>query len=49
MLFALDEGGYQTGVDMAGLLRAADMIAALPGGQTASSLRKVPRERATAA
>jgi hydroxymethylglutaryl-CoA lyase len=49
LLFALDEGGYHTGVDMAGLLRAADMIAALPGGQTASSLRKVPRERATAA
>lgn len=49
LLFALDEGGYHTGVEMAGLLRAADLIAALPGGQTGSSLRKVPRERATAA
>lgn len=48
LLFALDEGGIETGVDMAGLLSAADLIAALPGGQTGSSLRQVPRARALA-
>lgn len=48
LLFALDEGGIATGVDMARLLDAADLIATLPGGQTASSLRHVPRSRATA-
>ncbi len=48
LLFALAEGGIDTGVDMAGLLAAADLIAALPGGQTASSLRQVPRTRAVA-
>ena len=38
-------GAEITGVDLARLLDAADLIAALPGGQTASHLRHVPRER----
>ncbi|WP_417565308.1 hydroxymethylglutaryl-CoA lyase [Marinobacter sp.] len=48
LLFALNEGGVETGVDMARLLEAADLIAGLPGGHTASSLRQVPRARAVA-
>ncbi len=46
LLHALDGGKVYTGIDMARLLLAADAIAALPGGQTASHLRQVPRERA---
>ncbi|NVK40353.1 MAG: hydroxymethylglutaryl-CoA lyase [Oceanospirillaceae bacterium] len=46
VLYALRGGGIETGIDMQKLLQAADAIAELPGGQTASHLRKVPRERA---
>ncbi len=46
LVFALQEGGIETGIDMMRLLHAADLIAALPGGLTASSLRQVPRTRA---
>jgi hydroxymethylglutaryl-CoA lyase len=46
LLHALDGGRVYSGIDMARLLIAADAIAALPGGQTASHLREVPRERA---
>lgn len=45
LIYALHGGRVHTGVDLARLLGAADMIAALPGGQTASHLRSVPRER----
>lgn len=45
LLYALHGGGVATGIDLPKLLEAADMIAALPGGQTASQLRQVPRER----
>lgn len=45
LLYALHGGRVDTGVDLARLLDAADLIAALPGGQTASHLRHVPRER----
>jgi hydroxymethylglutaryl-CoA lyase len=45
LLFALIGGGVTTGIDLPKLLEAADMIAALPGSQTASHLRQVPRER----
>nr|WP_298522488.1 hydroxymethylglutaryl-CoA lyase [uncultured Halomonas sp.] len=44
LLYALQGGGVRTGLDLPRLLEAADMIAALPGGQTASHLRNVPRE-----
>ncbi|ORE98912.1 hydroxymethylglutaryl-CoA lyase [Aurantimonas sp. 22II-16-19i] len=46
--FAFEEGGISTGVDREKLLAAADRIAALPGGKTASHLRNVPRRRALA-
>ncbi|HSP57829.1 MAG TPA: hydroxymethylglutaryl-CoA lyase [Halomonas sp.] len=46
LLHALDGGKVYSGIDMARLLLAADAIAALPGGQTASHLRQVPRQRA---
>ncbi|MBJ3778092.1 hydroxymethylglutaryl-CoA lyase [Acuticoccus mangrovi] len=46
--FAFEEGGVATGIDRAILLEAADRIAALPGGKTASHLREVPRGRAIA-
>ncbi|MFY0990142.1 hypothetical protein [Halomonas sp. C05BenzN] len=45
LLYALQGGGVTTGTDLSRLLTAADLIAALPGGQTASHLRQVPRER----
>ena len=45
LLYALQGGGVATGIDLPRLLAAADLIAALPGGQTASHLRQVPRER----
>ncbi len=45
LLYALQGGGVTTGIDLPALLEAADLIAALPGGQTASHLRQVPRER----
>ena len=45
LLFALIGGGVTTGIDLPKPLEAADTIAALPGGQTASHLRQVPRER----
>lgn len=46
--FAFEEGGISTGLDRDKLLAAADRIAALPGGKTASHLRNVPRRRALA-
>ena len=44
--FAFEQGGVRTGIDRDKLLAAADRIAALPGGKTASHLRIVPRRRA---
>jgi hydroxymethylglutaryl-CoA lyase len=46
LVFAFNEGGFDTGIDMGKLLAAADRIAALPGGVTGSHLRHVPRNRA---
>ncbi|SDY64702.1 hydroxymethylglutaryl-CoA lyase [Citreimonas salinaria] len=46
LVFAFNEGGLDTGIDMGRLLAVADRIAALPGGVTGSHLRLVPRERA---
>ena len=48
ILYALNGGGISTGVDLLKLLTAADLIAALPGGQTASHMRTVPRTRIAA-
>lgn len=45
LLYALNGGGVATGIALPKLLEAADLIAALPGGQTASHLRQVPRGR----
>lgn len=45
LLYALHGGQVHTGVSLPRLLEAADLIAALPGGQTASHLSNVPRER----
>lgn len=45
LVYALDGGGVHTGIDLPRLLTAADLIAALPGGKTASHLRNVPRGR----
>lgn len=46
LVFAFNEGGLDTGIDMARLLHVADRIAALPGGVVGSHLRQVPRDRA---
>lgn len=46
LVFAFNEGGHDTGIDMARLLAVADRIAALPDGVTGSHLRGVPRHRA---
>ncbi|WP_340151298.1 hydroxymethylglutaryl-CoA lyase [uncultured Sneathiella sp.] len=45
LVFAFSKGGIDSGVDLFQLLSAADRIAKLPGGMTASHLRNVPRER----
>lgn len=44
LVYALDGGNSHSGIDLPRLLLAADAIAALPGGQTASHLRQVPRK-----
>ena len=46
LVFAFEEAGIDTGVDLASLLDAADRVAALPGGVTGGHLRHVPRARA---
>lgn len=46
LVFAFNEGGRGTGIDLARLLDVADRIAALPDGVTGSHLRHVPRQRA---
>ncbi|MEQ6250326.1 hydroxymethylglutaryl-CoA lyase [Sulfitobacter sp. HNIBRBA3233] len=46
VVFAFNEGGLDTGIDLATLLTVADRIAALPGAATGSHLRQVPRHRA---
>ena len=46
LVFAFNEGGHDTGIDLAALLDVADRVAALPGGVTGSHLRHVPRARA---
>lgn len=45
LIYALNGGNYPTGINLPSLLQAADLIAALPGGKTASHLRTVPRAR----
>lgn len=44
LVYALHGGKVHTGIDLVRLLDAADRIADLPGGQTASHLRNVPRK-----
>lgn len=46
LVFALEEGGIATGVDLARLLPVADRISRLPGACVGGHLRDVPRERA---
>ncbi|TMV04235.1 hydroxymethylglutaryl-CoA lyase [Ruegeria sediminis] len=46
LVFAFNEGGFETGIDIKVLLDVADRIAALPGAVVASHLRHVPRRRA---
>lgn len=46
LVFAFNEGGRGTGIDLTRLLGVADRIAALPGGVTGGHLRLVPRDRA---
>ncbi len=45
LVFAFEECGVTTGIDLARLLDVAEDIAAIPGGCVASHLRHVPRER----
>lgn len=47
LVFAFNEGGLHTGIDLMELLAVADRIAALPGGVVGSHLRNVPRHRAS--
>lgn len=48
LVFAFDEAGISTGIDMGSLLAAADRIAALPRASVGGHLRLVPRRRAVA-
>ncbi|MBS3785920.1 MAG: hydroxymethylglutaryl-CoA lyase [Gammaproteobacteria bacterium] len=45
LVFAFEESGIPTGIDLHRLLDVADTIAALPGGVIGSHLRHVPRAR----
>uniref|UniRef100_UPI003F93CE6F hydroxymethylglutaryl-CoA lyase n=1 Tax=Halomonas sp. TaxID=1486246 RepID=UPI003F93CE6F len=45
LVYALHGGKIHTGIDLPRLLDAADRIAALPGGQTTSHVRNVPRNK----
>lgn len=47
LVFAFEEAGIATGIDMARLLAVADRIAALPQASVGGHLRLVPRHRAT--
>lgn len=48
LVFAFEQGGISTGIDMGRLLDVADRIAALPLASVGSHLRLVPRHRAVA-
>lgn len=48
LVFAFEEAGIATGIDLAQLLTVADRIATLPGACVGGHLRTVPRERAVA-
>lgn len=48
LVFAFEQAGVATGVDMAALLAAADRTAALPGACLGGHVRIAPRERALA-
>lgn len=45
LVYALHGGKIHTGIDLTRLLDAADQVADLPGGQTGSHLRNVPRKK----
>lgn len=45
LVYAFARAGVATGIDLPRLLDAADRVAVLPGGQAASHLRVVPRDR----
>lgn len=47
LVFALEEAGIGTGIDLAALLAVSDEIAELPGSCVGGHLRTVPRKRAT--
>lgn len=47
-MFAFEEAGINTGIDVELLLTAADRIADLPGAAVGGHLRLVPRQRAVA-
>jgi hydroxymethylglutaryl-CoA lyase len=46
LVFAFEECGIKTGIDLGRLLEVADTVAAIPGACVASHLRYVPRQRA---
>ena len=49
LVFAFEEAGIGTGIDLAALLSVADAVAELPGACTGGHLRTVPRGRAISA
>lgn len=46
LVFAFEEGGIRTGIELARLLDVGDRIAKLPGSSIGGHLRSVPRSRA---
>lgn len=47
IVYALQRSGISTGIDIQRLLIAADAFSRLPGGQTSSRIRTIPRESIT--
>jgi hydroxymethylglutaryl-CoA lyase len=49
LVFAFEEAGIRTGIDLAALLSVSDSVAELPGACVGGHLRTVPRKRAVSA
>lgn len=49
LVFTLENMGIDTGIDLAKLLDAAELVASIPDADTGGHIRAVPRERALAA
>lgn len=45
VVFAFEQGGIETGIDLERLLNVAEMVSSLPGAQVGGHVRNLPRDR----